>query len=89
LARLVKIFRGVPKLCNLGLVDVSIRGYSKGVYTMFWGTHEIWGAWCMIISLMVHDGFGHKRHSVMDFHIGDGLVSGFLTSIKCLHDILP
>jgi hypothetical protein len=51
--------------------------------------HESWGPWCIIISSMVYDGFEHRRWFWMFFHIGNGLLSGFLTLIGCLHDNLP
>jgi hypothetical protein len=43
----------------------------------------------MINPYMVYDRFTHGRWSMMDFHIGDDLLNGWLTLVGCLHDILP
>lgn len=49
------------------------------IYTIFGVLHVILGA-CCIISPYI---------SMMDFHIGDSLLSGLLTSSRCLYGILP
>ena len=38
---------------------------------------------------MVEDGFVHGKWSMMDLHIGDSLLIGCLTSIRCLLGNLP
>jgi hypothetical protein len=43
----------------------------------------------MISLWMVHDGFVHGRWSMVDLHIGGVLLSGNLTLVACLIDIIP
>jgi hypothetical protein len=59
---------------SLGVEFVAFRGFTLKVFTPCLGVlHEIWGAWCMISCWIF----------VMNLHIGDDLLSGFL------HDSLP
>jgi hypothetical protein len=37
---------------------------------------------------MIRDGFSHERWSVMDLHLGDGLLGDCLTLVECLFNIL-